>query len=178
DFHEIPESGLDGDALRRALVDGSGEAKALAAHRRVQAMHTYDHRVDLLLGLAHGLSHDHRRVEPDGSPMGRFLASHPYGQRILDLTGAVDAPDREVYRPDDIGEDLPVGSFDTVVVEGRPSPEIVRAARRYVVGFHLDPDALPDEFRSVTRYGDLVAVDVGGAGYDIETVGGPPPPSV
>lgn len=177
DFHEIPESGLDGDALRRALVDGSGEAKALAAHRRVQEMHTYDHRVDLLFRLAHGLSHDHRRVEPDGSPMGRFLASHPYGQRILDLAGTVDAPDREVYKPGDIGEDLPAGSFDTVVVDGQPSPEIARAARRYLVGLHLDPDVLPDEFRSVTHYDDLVVIDVGGAGYDIETVGGPPPPS-
>ena len=178
DFMEIPDLGLDGDALRTALVDGSGEAKALAAHRRVQEMHTYDHRVDLLFGLAHGLSHDHRRVDPVGSPMGRFLASHPYGQRILDLTGTVDVSDREVYRPGDLGEDLPAGSFDTVVVEGQPSPEIARAARRYVVGSGLDPDSLTVAVRSVTRYGDLMVVDVGGAGYDIETVGGPPPPSV
>lgn len=175
-YHEIPESGLDGDALRAALVDGSGEAKAVAAYRRVQEMHTYDHRVDLLFRLARGLSHEHRRFESDGSPLGRFLASHPYGQRILDLSGAVDAPDREVYRPGDIGEDLPARSFDTVVVNESPSPAVARAARRYLVGFNLDVDSLIVPVRSIEHYDDLVVVDVGGAGYDIQTVGGPPPP--
>jgi hypothetical protein len=177
DYHEIPESGLDGESLRMALGDGSGEAKAAGAYRRVQEMHTHDHRVDLLFRLTHGLAHEHRRVEPDGSPLGRFLASHPYGQRILDLAGEVDASDREVYRPGDISGDLKPGSFDTVVVKGRPSPELTRAARRYLIGFHLDPDDLPGQFRSVTRHDDLVVIDVGGAGYDTETVGGPPPPA-
>jgi hypothetical protein len=178
DYHGIPESGLDGDALRTALADGSAEARATNAYRRVQEMHTYDHRVDLLLRLTRELTHEHDRVEPDPTPLGGFLASHPYGQRILDLTGAVDAPDREVYRPGDISGDLSAGSFDTVVVSGSPSPDIVRAARRYLIGFHLDPDTLPGQFRSVTRYDDLVVIDLGSAGYDIETVGGPPPPSV
>lgn len=177
DYHEIPESGLDGGALRTELADGSGEAKASSAYRRVQEMHTYDHRVDLLFRFADDLSHDHRRAERDGSPFGRFLASHPYGQRILDLTDAVDAPDREVYRPGDISGNLSPGSFDTVVVNGPPSPDIARAARRYLVGFDLDLNKLAVPVRSVRNYDDLIVIDVGGAGYDIETVGGPPPPS-
>lgn len=176
DFVRIPDGGLDGVELMRALIDGSGETKAANAYRRMQELHTYDHRVDLLFRFAQGLTHEHPRTETDGSPLDLFLAAHPYGQRILDFSGEVDAPDREVHRPGDISGHLRPGSFDTVVVDRQPSPEIARAARRYLIGFGLDPDNLPRRFRSVTRYDELVVVDVGGAGYDVETVGGPPPP--
>lgn len=169
--------GLDPERLERMLSDGTGEAMAREGHRRIRELHTYDHRVDLLFRLAEGTDHEHERVTPAPSPLGRFLGRHPYGQRMLDLTGTVSAPDREVWRTEHLSDEPADATFDTVVM-GRDSPAAyARAARRYVIGTNLDPDGLPVRPRSVSRIDDLVVIDVGGAGYDVETVGGSPPPT-
>lgn len=174
---EIGTEGLDAPALRAALTDGSGEALARAAHRLTQDRHTYDHRVDLLFRFIETIEHEERPVAADPSPVGRFLASHPYGQRLLDLTGEVEASDREVWHLEDLSDEPKAGSFDTVVMDRESPPERALTGRRFVVGVGLDPGRLPVTPRSVRGIGELVVIDVGGPGYDVETVGGLPPPA-
>jgi hypothetical protein len=171
----IGEEGLDTDMLRSMLSDGTGAVVAGDAHRRGLDAHTYDHRVDLLFRFIDRCDgHGAEQAPAEQGPIAAFLADHPYGQRILDMSGSLEAPDREVWRLQDLpGEPAP-GSFDTVVLDRASDPALAACARRFVVGTGIDPDALPVVPRSVQRAGDLVIIDVGGAGYDVATVGGPP----
>ncbi len=171
DYVPVGEPGLDAMALRSTLADGSGEALARDGRGRAMAAHTYDHRVDLLLRLVSEVQHSHQPDPAPTEPLARFLFDHPYGQRIFDTTGRVHAPDREVWTPDNLGWDPGSETFDTVVLDPGFAPSHPKAARRFVVGFGIDPELLGVPIRSAHRIGDLTVVDVGGPGYDVDTVG-------
>lgn len=162
------------------LPDRTAAAEmAEAARREALTAHTYDHRVDLLMryldGLAVGERRQHRETSRESlQGLDRLLDRHPHGQRILDLAGIVDAPDREVWSIDDLtGEPAP-GSFDTVVVGARVEPWMTAAARRFVVGRTLDPAAVKGAVRDVERIDDLTVVALDSPGYHVDTVGGVP----
>ena len=171
DYVPIGEPGLDAPALRSTLADGSGEELAKDGRRRALSSHTYDHRVDLLLRLASEVEHSHRPEPAPNESLARFLFEHPYGQRIFDTTGRVNAPDREVWTPDNLGWDPGSATFDTVVIDPDFSPSHPKAARRFVIGFGIDPELLGVPIRSARNIGELVIVDVGGPAYDVDTVG-------
>lgn len=174
-YEQIPEDGLTGVDLDRILGGPGAVSMATAAHNRTLEHHTYDHRVDLLFRFVDDAErHGRERTTTPGDPISRFLYHHPYGQRILDDTDAVREPDREVWRTSVLDEAPGPRTFDTVVLDRRSSTSLALCARRFVIGRGIDVAALPLEPRRVTRSGDLTVVDVGGDGYDLETVGGPP----
>lgn len=172
----VNERGLEGEDLRSLLAGPEASAMAAAAHDHALTHHTYDHRVDLLFRLVDevGAGGTPRAPAMKGDPVTTFLWDHPYGQRILDATGEVDAPGREVWRVSDLAHAPGPASFDTVVLGPDDPPELALAARRFVVGIGLDPDALGISPRRVSALGALTVIDLGAPGYDVDTVGGPP----
>jgi hypothetical protein len=175
-YTTVGETGLAGEQLRSLLAGPDAAAMASAAHVHALTAHTYDHRVDLLFRLVDEVG---RASTPRATPAGRdsfapFLAAHPYGQRILDASGELDAPDREVWRVSDLRDDPAPASFDTVVLGPTDPPELAVCARRFVVGIGLDAESVAVTPRTVTRVGALTVLDLGAPGYDVDTVGGPP----
>jgi hypothetical protein len=175
-YATVNEQGLAGEDLRSLLAGPEAAGMAAAAHDHALTAHTYDHRVDLLFRLVDevGTAATPRAAATGSDPVTAFLAANPYGQRILDATGEVDAPGREVWRMSDLGDAPAPGSFDTVVLGPGDLPELAQAARRFVVGIGLDPDALGISPRRVRALGALTVIDLGAPGYDVTTVGGPP----
>lgn len=170
----IGAGGLPIERIVESLRSGEAERLARAAHTHAMRQHTYDHRVDLLLRMVDSLtSRAHRTSEQPQTPEAVFLARHPYAQRILDASGRIVEPGREIWRPHDLGDDPRPGSFDIVAMTARSDRGLARAARRYVIGWGLDPDALGLRYRSVRSIEDLVVVDLGAEAYDVATVGGP-----
>ena len=173
-FWPIGPNGIDVGALGMALVDGTAEARASEATGLTLDAHTYDHRVDLLMAFLRGLEHHRDRSPTPLSPVDRFLYDHPYGQRILDGAGIVTDLSREIWTGDSIEQEPALRSFDTVTIGASTPRSWAKAARRFVVGNGLDPDVLGLAPRSVRTQEDLTIIDVGGPGYDLETVGGLP----
>jgi hypothetical protein len=174
-WEPVPASGLDTGRLREMLADGTAERIAVAATAAAGQAHTYDHRVDQVLALAAELDPEPRRPPPSPTePLARFLAENPYGQRILDTIGLVEAPDREVWTPGELRTEPTPGAFDTVVAGPDTPPSLLAAARRFVVGHGMSPDRITVPIRRVSTDGDLTVVALAAPGYDADTVGGAP----
>lgn len=174
-YATVADTGLAGEELRTLLSSPEAASMAAAAHAHALTAHTYDHRVDLLFRLVDevGTARTPRTTTERDASFSTFLGAHPYGQRILDASGELDAPDREVWRVSDLSAPPAPGSFDTVILGQNDPPELAVCARRFVVGIGLDADAMAVAPRNVSRLGALTVIDLGAAGYDVDTVGGP-----
>jgi hypothetical protein len=168
------ERGLDTGRLTRLLEVSEAEAIAKEAHAEAMDVHTYDHRVDLLLRYTEGLRSGYAgEARTSTDPADVFLGRHPYCQRVLDASGRIIDPGREVWRPNDLTDEPKPGSFDVVALTARSAPTLAQVARRYVIGWGLDPDRLGLTYRSVSAIDDMVVIDLGAEAYDVATVGGP-----
>jgi hypothetical protein len=170
----IDQDGLDTGHLQELLDTSEASTIAGATYEKAIHAHTYDHRVDLLMRHTDGLMAT-ATGETTGSddPVEVFLARHPYCQRVLDAAGRITEAGREVWRPKDLTDEPKPGSYDLVALSDRSRPALARAARRYVIGWGVDPDRLGLTYRSVSMVDDMTVIDLGADAYDVATVGGP-----
>lgn len=173
-YFEIAGRELDADRITGLLASSDAETIAREAYEHAMRLHTYDHRVDLLLRYVDRIvPGDRERTPAPETPIEAFFVRHPYAQRVLDAAGRAVEPGKEIWRPHDLVDDPKPGSFDIAVLTGRSAPALALAARRYVIGWDIDPDDLGLSYRSVSSIEDLIVVDLGADAYDVATVGGP-----
>lgn len=138
------------------------------ASRRVVGEHTYDHRIDRLMAIAHITEKRHSSSSPAKSDLARLVDRDVEVQRLVHNTAvdlAGELPDREVWPVEEREGRLGPGSMDAAVATSGDATDmtyLLAAARRYIyasdqvknLARYLSqhhPDALVEEFGRLRR---------------------------